>query len=744
MILKEQTIVEIEGDSFEKYESKINIEKLSKLFGMLSNLYRNIYGSIIREYCSNAWDSHKDAGREDEPIYINLNVETDNNYLLIKDVGLGMSPKTMQTIYFNYLDSTKEESDDVIGAFGIGGKSALAYTHTFYIDTIFDNKLYHYIFTKQSSGIPAGELLYTEDIVAHNGTTIKIPIKNGDQALFFREFQKQLVYFPNVFIESNLYGYDNDYNIYENSLFKYRPSGSKKMLHISLGNVAYDIDWGELGIPQVVIPVALNFKIGELTPTPSRESIIYSKETIQIIKDKIEEVKTYFTNLHNKNVKEVNTIQEYLDNKSTGHSVDINLDSKTTINIFRKELPNLNTVVIKKLEGLIDSNSIVNVWDLDYQECNFKVGNTGFKREHYPSSSGLRYSHNSAMNSSTKYIITGELVHKKNLYIGSLLGYGETYFIKPAKKSLKKYIDNLGLKYKPKKDWRKIITLFQELSKEYVESKVPSYEALVLDPVWEANYDKQKQEALGDLFKRRKEERKIVYHHCTSGYNKSWVWTKEENTISKISKLAKNIIYVETNDRKKSIDLFGVFKSIGIGEKYWIVISTAKSFHKHFEKYDHMIEYNEFLKMNHPMMVQIATAKEIENRLNKIPSMLKNSFFEYINKDIYFATQELANYHSQYITTSWGEVSIMYSYIHRMVKDLNGLDQNIIDKMVEVENYFTDLEDLDNLIKHPKTFNQFKYITLLLRHHSKPINKYWYLRDKDNLLWVKLIKTEDD
>ena len=29
-----------------------------------------------------------------------------------------MSPKTMGEIYFNYLDSTKEESDDVIGCFG--------------------------------------------------------------------------------------------------------------------------------------------------------------------------------------------------------------------------------------------------------------------------------------------------------------------------------------------------------------------------------------------------------------------------------------------------------------------------------------------------------------------------------------------------------------------------------------------------------------------------------------------------
>ena len=118
MILKEQTIVSVEGDEFKKYESRINTEKLGKLYGMLSGLYRNVAGSIVREYCSNAWDSHQEAGREKEPIIVQLKEEYKNNQLIIKDVGLGMSPKTMGEIYFNYLDSTKEESDDVIGCFG--------------------------------------------------------------------------------------------------------------------------------------------------------------------------------------------------------------------------------------------------------------------------------------------------------------------------------------------------------------------------------------------------------------------------------------------------------------------------------------------------------------------------------------------------------------------------------------------------------------------------------------------------
>lgn len=119
MILKEENVVQIEGDiQGEVIQSKINTEKLSKLFGMLSSLYRNVPGSIIREYCSNAVDSMRAAGKENEPIIVKLTQVDNGSMLSIKDTGLGMSPTTMKNIYFNYLDSTKEESDLDIGAFG--------------------------------------------------------------------------------------------------------------------------------------------------------------------------------------------------------------------------------------------------------------------------------------------------------------------------------------------------------------------------------------------------------------------------------------------------------------------------------------------------------------------------------------------------------------------------------------------------------------------------------------------------
>ena len=169
---------------------------------MLSGLYKNIYASIIREYVSNAVDSHKEIN-SDEPVVVKLEWKNELNSgnIIVIDKGTGMSPEVMENIYFNYLDSTKEDTNDVHGAFGIGSKSALAYHHTFFINTVVDGIEYKYMFSKQSNGIPAGELLSQSNVDSSNGTTIIVPIKTKDDLYnFFKNAKIQLAYFPIMYI----------------------------------------------------------------------------------------------------------------------------------------------------------------------------------------------------------------------------------------------------------------------------------------------------------------------------------------------------------------------------------------------------------------------------------------------------------------------------------------------------------------------------------------------------------------
>ena len=49
-----------------------------------------------------------------------------------------------------------------------------------------------------------------------------------------------------------------------------------EVLHIAYGKVAYPINFKELNIDSINIPVGVKFEIGELLVTPSRESIEYT------------------------------------------------------------------------------------------------------------------------------------------------------------------------------------------------------------------------------------------------------------------------------------------------------------------------------------------------------------------------------------------------------------------------------------------------------------------------------------
>ena len=196
MILKETSDTLVSGDIFKSYYSKINKDKLSKLYKLLSGIYRNPIGSIIREYVSNAVDANTEAYdfktkdyetlRNEytwirEPLFnftetslaelkehilidnvkkpIIVNLSKSENTLSIQDFGIGISPERLINIFINYLDSTKETSVLAIGAYGIGGKSAFNYTDSFFINTIYNGVEYKWLIFKSNAGIPECKLL---------------------------------------------------------------------------------------------------------------------------------------------------------------------------------------------------------------------------------------------------------------------------------------------------------------------------------------------------------------------------------------------------------------------------------------------------------------------------------------------------------------------------------------------------------------------------------------------------------
>lgn len=305
----------------ESYEATISQEDISKMWDMLQNPYKNNIGSIVREITSNCFDSHAEA-KVTDAVRITYGKEDSGLYVSFNDVGVGLSPDRIKSIFTKYLKSTKENSNDFIGAFGIGSKSPLSYQDYFYINTIFNNVEYNYIMRKGEKS-PVVDLLKKKITNERNGTEIKIIIKNeNDLEMFLKETINQLAYFDNVDINvdtldtlysKHYYNYSDsvnkriknaidiiktDYKIIKGENFIYRTEGRKyNELHLAIGTVSYPIDWANLGMPAIMAPLALKFNIGELSVIQTREDIRYIDENIEKIKNKIKDLKKEITDI---------------------------------------------------------------------------------------------------------------------------------------------------------------------------------------------------------------------------------------------------------------------------------------------------------------------------------------------------------------------------------------------------------------------------------------------------------------
>lgn len=293
MIIQTEKKEVTKSQEFKTINYGVNVDNLPLLFQMLrTNLYSDLHGSIIREVVSNVEDAHTEAGKKDaigEVEWVDENrILGVDCQLIIRDFGVGLSPERMETVYGNYLSSTKRGSNDSIGGFGLGSKVPFAYTDSFFVETVFDNMKYRYLCYIDETQLGAISLLGKEKVKRENGTEIIIPIKSQDDKDDFQEaIYKQLSYFHNI----KYIGFEKPNNdvLYEDEyciILKHAPISNA---HIVLGKIAYEIDIDALKLTDTEgiysSGVGVKFPIGELQPTLSRESLFWSPA----VKLKVEE-----------------------------------------------------------------------------------------------------------------------------------------------------------------------------------------------------------------------------------------------------------------------------------------------------------------------------------------------------------------------------------------------------------------------------------------------------------------------
>lgn len=296
------TPVEIQGQGT---TSNFSIAMNGKAFRVLSDtLYSNKIGSIVRELSCNAYDAHIMKGNPEVAFEIHL-PDAFEPWFSVKDYGVGLSPEAINTVFTVYFQSTKDQSNDTIGAFGLGAKTPFSYTDQFTVTSVHSGKRTIYSAYITESGVPSIAVMHSEDSDEHTGVEIKMSAKQEDYSKFAAEVKQQLMHFKtkpvvlNGFVQWPATEYTVDTpNV---KIAKTTTWNSANAMSIVQGNVGYPINVNNLeGKPEISASTLqfvrnfskaehmLCFDIGQIGVTASREGIEYNKETLINIEAKVQ------------------------------------------------------------------------------------------------------------------------------------------------------------------------------------------------------------------------------------------------------------------------------------------------------------------------------------------------------------------------------------------------------------------------------------------------------------------------
>lgn len=174
---------------------EFKIKATAKAFNILSSgLYSDKIKAVIRELSCNAYDAHVAAGKADVPFEIKLPTTLEPTFY-VKDFGTGLSEEDVFNLYTTYFDSTKSDSNDYVGALGLGSKSPFSYTNSFTVESRYRGRKYVFNAFLNETGLPEIAKLADEATDEPNGLTVMFSAHANDIPTFRERARVALMYF---------------------------------------------------------------------------------------------------------------------------------------------------------------------------------------------------------------------------------------------------------------------------------------------------------------------------------------------------------------------------------------------------------------------------------------------------------------------------------------------------------------------------------------------------------------------
>lgn len=282
MILDEvKADVEVSGDM---KTSGFKIRTTAKAFQILSsNIYTNKIEAVVREISCNAVDAHI-AAKNENPFEVHLPTQIEP-FFAVRDYGTGLSNEDVLEIYTTYFSSTKNNSNEYIGALGLGSKSPFAVAESFNVVSFFNGVKTVYNCYKDENGEPQIAIISSGETYEPNGLYVKVQVKPSEIYLYNEAASKIFRWFdkvPNINSQSV---------IEEVKKFKASTTSETEDFIINdcisenlvlMGNVAYRLNHPKIPGGGIVIKC----KIGEVSFDPGRERITNDDKTIKFLSDK--------------------------------------------------------------------------------------------------------------------------------------------------------------------------------------------------------------------------------------------------------------------------------------------------------------------------------------------------------------------------------------------------------------------------------------------------------------------------
>ena len=156
-----------EANSFTIKQTAFMAELLSK------KLYSNPTLAVIRELISNAIDVSGCNIDIQAPSFLEPT-------FIVRDYGTGLSREDVMTLYTTYGESTKRDTNSVIGGFGVGSKSPFALTDTFTVTSRYKGERTDYVCYKDK-GFPRIREVCSAHTDEPDGLEVRVPIEDTNR-----------------------------------------------------------------------------------------------------------------------------------------------------------------------------------------------------------------------------------------------------------------------------------------------------------------------------------------------------------------------------------------------------------------------------------------------------------------------------------------------------------------------------------------------------------------------------------